>query len=273
MIAWFESIVGPEYAPAAMWTTIAVAALLLLIIILRLLRGLSSGTFVMGGRNRKARLAVMDATAVDANRRLVLVRRDDVEHLILIGGPTDVVVEQGIRPPYAPRREEPAAAEQPRAQPPVAAEPASPVRTPVRPVEAPVPAPAPVSAPAAMRQEPVVRSDAPPPMAAPVARPQTAPLAAAPIVPPPVERAAPMAAPAVRAEPTLDAPAAQPHRPGASAGTTRAPAIEPGSLDVHIPAPQPVQPRAEPRTRDADEVSLEEEMSRLLGNVSPSSNR
>jgi hypothetical protein len=39
----------------------------------------------------------MDATAVDSHRRLVLVRRDDVEHLILIGGPTDVVVEQNIR--------------------------------------------------------------------------------------------------------------------------------------------------------------------------------
>src|SRR5690606_1835507 len=62
------------------------------------------GTFVAGGRNRKTRLAVMDAAAVDSHRRLVLVRRDDVEHLILIGGPSDVVVEQNIRMVPAGRR-------------------------------------------------------------------------------------------------------------------------------------------------------------------------
>ncbi len=38
----------------------------------------------------------MDAAAVDSRRKLVLIRRDDVEHLLLIGGPTDVVVEQNI---------------------------------------------------------------------------------------------------------------------------------------------------------------------------------
>ena len=30
------------------------------------------------------------------SRRLVLIRRDNVEHLIMIGGPQDVVVESGI---------------------------------------------------------------------------------------------------------------------------------------------------------------------------------
>ena len=38
-------------------------------------------------------------------RRLLLVRRDDVEHLILIGGPVDVMVEVGIPAEQAPRRE------------------------------------------------------------------------------------------------------------------------------------------------------------------------
>jgi hypothetical protein len=52
-------------------------------------------------------LAVMDATPVDSHRRLLLVRRDDVEHLILIGGPTDVVVEQNIRVAAQRRREPP----------------------------------------------------------------------------------------------------------------------------------------------------------------------
>src|SRR5436309_14290306 len=47
-------------------------------------------------RGRMPRLAVIDAAAVDNRRRLVLVRRDNIEHLLMIGGPTDIVVEQNI---------------------------------------------------------------------------------------------------------------------------------------------------------------------------------
>ena len=79
------------------WTLGALILLLVILVVIRVVRGLTFGTFVAGGRNRKTRLAVMDATAVDSHRRLVLVRRDDVEHLVLIGGPTDIVVEQNIR--------------------------------------------------------------------------------------------------------------------------------------------------------------------------------
>jgi hypothetical protein len=42
------------------------------------------------------RLGVMEEAKVDRVRRLVLVRRDDVEHLIMTGGPVDVVIETGI---------------------------------------------------------------------------------------------------------------------------------------------------------------------------------
>ena len=45
-----------------------------------------------GGR----RLRLIEVAALDAKHRLVLVRRDGAEHLILIGGQTDVVVETGI---------------------------------------------------------------------------------------------------------------------------------------------------------------------------------
>ena len=45
------------------------------------------------------RLAVMEHTYVDRMRRLVLIRRDDVEHLIMTGGPVDVVIETGIAAP------------------------------------------------------------------------------------------------------------------------------------------------------------------------------
>ena len=71
-------------------------------------------------RGRMPRLAVIDAAAVDGRRRLVLVRRDNVEHLLMIGGPTDIVVEPNIVR-AAPGRDQlpqrPNAAEPPRLAP------------------------------------------------------------------------------------------------------------------------------------------------------------
>jgi hypothetical protein len=57
------------------------------------------GASRLGGgaaRGRQPRLAVIDAAAVDGRRRLVLIRRDNIEHLLMIGGPSDVVVEANI---------------------------------------------------------------------------------------------------------------------------------------------------------------------------------
>lgn len=103
MLQMLDSVAGPGYAAAILWTFAALVLLVIILVIVKLVRNLTFGTFVAGGRNRKTRLAVMDATAVDSHRRLVLVRRDDIEHLLLIGGPTDVVVERDIRL-AAPRR-------------------------------------------------------------------------------------------------------------------------------------------------------------------------
>ncbi len=47
-------------------------------------------------RGRQPRLAVIDYASIDGRRRLILVRRDNVEHLVMIGGPTDIVVEANI---------------------------------------------------------------------------------------------------------------------------------------------------------------------------------
>ncbi|MBY0428517.1 MAG: flagellar biosynthetic protein FliO, partial [Alphaproteobacteria bacterium] len=49
----------------------------------------------------KSRLQLMDVMPLDARHRMVLVRRDDVEHLLLLGGTQPVVVETNI-PPKAP---------------------------------------------------------------------------------------------------------------------------------------------------------------------------
>jgi flagellar protein FliO/FliZ len=47
-------------------------------------------------RGRVSRLAMVDSTSIIDGRKLVIVRRDNVEHLLLIGGATDVLVEGNI---------------------------------------------------------------------------------------------------------------------------------------------------------------------------------
>src|SRR5690606_37039070 len=44
----------------------------------------------------------VDSLALDPKRQLLIVRRDNVEHLILVGGPQDMVVETGIAVEEAP---------------------------------------------------------------------------------------------------------------------------------------------------------------------------
>lgn len=160
---WLDSVAGPGYAAALLWTFAALILLVIVLVIIKLVRNLTFGTFVAGGRNRKTRLAVMDATAVDSHRRLVLVRRDDIEHLILIGGPTDVVVERDIRL-SAPRR--PALTGDGGLQPvqataAPAARPRAPQPAPPPPRQAPAPQPATTAAPA--RPRPAAPAPAPAP--------------------------------------------------------------------------------------------------------------
>ena len=60
----------------------------------------STPNFNIGGwlfrQKPEPRLGVIEQASVDARRRLVLIRRDGVEHLIMTGGPVDVVIETGI---------------------------------------------------------------------------------------------------------------------------------------------------------------------------------
>jgi flagellar protein FliO/FliZ len=53
-----------------------------------------SGPGLLRGRDR--RLGVVETASVDGHRKLILIRRDTVEHLIMTGGPVDVLIETGI---------------------------------------------------------------------------------------------------------------------------------------------------------------------------------
>lgn len=91
-----ETIVGDNGSRFIIAAGAVAIGLLCLVAVLWIMRNRPSSPFIRGGKNRQPRLAVLDAAAVDTRRRLVLVRRDDVEHLIMIGGPTDIVIESRI---------------------------------------------------------------------------------------------------------------------------------------------------------------------------------
>jgi flagellar protein FliO/FliZ len=231
---------------------------------------------VPGGRTRQPRLGLVDAFSLDGQRQLVLVRRDNVEHLIMIGGPNDVLVESQINRALAASRENnsapvaQASLAQARRVEPVAVAPAAPVAPPpaakakpapqqaqpaaaaapvptaeVRPIRAQAFAPAPTSstpeAPPSVQPEPVSQ-----PLAAAKAAEPTTPIQSRPLPRPLPGRAAmpspitPTTAPAARATVTRLPEKPQGVSPGLSA-PDGAPAAPVRSEPVNAPPRQPIR--------------------------------
>ena len=244
-----------------------------------------------GGRNRQPRLAVVDSAAVDGRRKLVIIRRDNVEHLLMVGGPTDVVVETNImRSGAAATREAPAVRANggdtlPRPMPlpdathwPLQAEPAAVAAPSTRPervrtdnaAQWPAPAePAPAASPAPAER---VQRDALAGLAADLAQPAPA-APARPVQPAPARAAAPKQAPAVQVDPQIAATNDQNlanmahqleaalRRPIDAAKPAEQKRIEPK------PAPAVAAAGAAPATAQQKQPfeSLEQEMASLLG--------
>lgn len=166
MFAWLTDTLGDRNALYVAYGAGAIGVLLLVWVLWFWTRRVSGGVFVHGGRGRQPRLAVVDAAAIDSHRRIVLVRRDDVEHLVMIGGHNDLVIESGISGREATSRGNEGG------QP--AAEPARPAAAAPREKRARV-------APARERREPpkpaAVETPPPParPVPAPVRKPETKP--------------------------------------------------------------------------------------------------
>ena len=83
--------------------------LLALAVVLGLIAALTwaARRFGFGGgmlpmKARTSRLAVVDALMLDSKRRLVLIRHDEREHLIILGPAGETVVESGIPGPMPP---------------------------------------------------------------------------------------------------------------------------------------------------------------------------
>ncbi len=56
----------------------------------------------IGGTRGDKRVNIVDVTNIDGKRRLILVRRDDTEHLILLGVNGETVIESAIEGSGAP---------------------------------------------------------------------------------------------------------------------------------------------------------------------------
>ncbi|MGR6469147.1 flagellar biosynthetic protein FliO [Rhizobium sp. PAMB 3182] len=82
-------------------TAIVSVALIVFVGMLWILKRRAPTSFVRVKRNKKSRLQVLDHAAIDTRRQIVLIRRDDVEHLLMIGGSSDIVIESNIPNRYS----------------------------------------------------------------------------------------------------------------------------------------------------------------------------
>lgn len=95
-----QSLFGLELSTAQKVIVASVVILVLLALLGLFVRQIQGGRLRLrgqaGGRQRQPRLGVVDTYDLDRQRQLVLIRRDNIEHLVMIGGASDVVVETNI---------------------------------------------------------------------------------------------------------------------------------------------------------------------------------
>jgi hypothetical protein len=91
---------------------------IVLVLIVLGLWGLKVLTNATGRLNSsRKRLVVVDKAQVDGKRQVVIIRRDDVEHVIMTGGPQDLIIESGVVTPPPPQPASVRRPQRPAAQP------------------------------------------------------------------------------------------------------------------------------------------------------------
>ena len=93
-----QSIFGLQLSQPLVYIAAVAVILLLLAIFAWILRKISGNNSQSEGnlRGRQPRLGIVDTFQLDRQRQLVIIRRDSVEHLLLLGGTNDIVVENSI---------------------------------------------------------------------------------------------------------------------------------------------------------------------------------
>ncbi|WP_208439595.1 flagellar biosynthetic protein FliO [Bartonella grahamii] len=96
MYIWLSEQIGVSAAKITISFLFFIITIVAITIIILFLRRLSTRRFSINRKKSLSRLALCEVISIDRARRLVLVRCDNKEHLLLIGGLTDVVVESDI---------------------------------------------------------------------------------------------------------------------------------------------------------------------------------
>ena len=92
-------MLGFEVSPVVQYVIAFAIIAILLALFAIILKRIGGKRFAMGsdrGRGRQPRLGIVDVYDLDRQRQLVLLRRDNVEHLVMLGGPNDCVIESNI---------------------------------------------------------------------------------------------------------------------------------------------------------------------------------
>ena len=78
---------------------LALAAVIGLILALAwALRRFGPGARLLPNSGNPRRLSIQEVTSVDARRRLILLRRDETEYLVLLGPTQDLLLDKGFGP-------------------------------------------------------------------------------------------------------------------------------------------------------------------------------
>ncbi|OPB29700.1 flagellar biosynthetic protein FliO [Bartonella sp. WD12.1] len=96
MNIWLSNYIGTSAANIITSLVFLIIIIAAIVVVITLLRYLNKRGFNFNRKQHPLRLIISDTIAIDRTRRLVLIRRDDVEHLILIGGTTDTIIESNI---------------------------------------------------------------------------------------------------------------------------------------------------------------------------------
>ncbi|WP_273754231.1 MULTISPECIES: flagellar biosynthetic protein FliO [unclassified Bartonella] len=96
MVIWLSDQIGVSAANITISFLFFIITIIALMVIILFLRRLNMRRFNTNRKKSLSRLALCESISIDRTRRLVLVRCDNKEHLLLIGGLTDMVVESDI---------------------------------------------------------------------------------------------------------------------------------------------------------------------------------
>jgi flagellar biogenesis protein FliO len=236
-----------EIPEGAKYVAALVFVLILILFVSWILKKITAKVRI-GGR-RGGRLKVQESIMVDTSRTLTLVKCDNVEHLILLGGTNDLVVATNIQKPSPVAKNSPmTVALAPTVQPPA---PPSTVAHPAHAAPLQTPAVAPV------HHEPPAYAQQPAPAAAQMTAPAAAPQMTAPPQPANPMPANPM--PHVP-QPTHYKPQQQTTAPHQQPLPTPAPRAKPPAPPAPPPTPVQHQPELnqQPEQADASPVNGED---------------